>query len=391
MLKKVVTIDARSLVRDRPSGVSQYMTSILIALDNELSELDAPKDTVYRLAVPYRHAYKLGAYGFRNFKLVKIPLPFRGINFLIRKQLMPPIDLFLGRGMYVFPEFIRPPLLYSKSTTFIYDTVFRAMPESMDKRMLESLEKNVMKSMSKSDAIVTISNSTKRELSAISPASRNKMYVVYPSVNRAHFYPRSQQEIKKVLAKYEIFGKYILFVGNFEPRKNLALLFEAFSLLPRGILDDYQLLIVGASNWNSDDIYAKKEYFNQTGARIISRLSVVSDQDLPAIYSGASLFVYPSLYEGFGMPVQEAMACGTPVICSRNSSIPEAAGDAALYMNEKNPRDISDKIIEALTKDSSNLIVKGFEHVDTVATWKEASRYFQKIIDTAQKTSKGKK
>jgi glycosyltransferase involved in cell wall biosynthesis len=135
----------------------------------------------------------------------------------------------------------------------------------------------------------------------------------------------------KALQKYGLPSKYIHFHGTIEPRKNVEGLLDAYAALPDKIKDEFALVITGGKGWKDESIYRKVDYYLASGHRIILP-GYIEAEDLPFIYSGASLFVLPSFYEGFGIPPLEAMACGVPVITSDNSALPEVVGDAAILV-----------------------------------------------------------
>jgi glycosyltransferase involved in cell wall biosynthesis len=165
-------------------------------------------------------------------------------------------------------------------------------------------------------------------------------------MKRTHFQPIPQEQAFTIVAQYGIPMPYLLFVGSLQARKNLVRLLCAYAKVRQCILTP-PLVIVGARRWRSDPI-----------ARTVAALTLepflvftgfVPDEALPALYSAATLFLFPSLYEGFGFPVLEAMACGTPVVTSNLTSLPEVAGDAALLVNPYDVNDIADAIQTALT------------------------------------------
>jgi len=177
--------------------------------------------------------------------------------------------------------------------------------------------------------------------------------------------------------KYKIPDNYILYLGTIEPRKNITNLVKAYADLPRSLKDKYPLVLAGGGGWNDGDIksaiaIAKKDsQIIQTG--------YVDEKDIPAIYSGAELFLYPSHFEGFGMQILEAMACSTPVLTANNSSLPEVGGDAAYYVDDKSIFSIKNGI-EKLLKDSQlrqDMIKKGKQQINKFS-WQESA---QKIID----------
>lgn len=386
MAKIKIYIDARCLVRDNPSGVGHYMASLLKSIDLQLDELYAPKNIKYHLIVPFRKAWKIDQYEFRNFKIKKIYLPLRAMNLLARKKLLPPLDLMFGRGVYVFPEFVKLPLLFSKSVTILYDAAYEILPNSVERKMLYYLRDRIASTIRHSTKLVTISNSARDDLARVNHLNKDSFTVIKPSVDKSIFYPRSAREINKIKARYEIFDDYILAVGNLEPRKNLVKLFDAYVSLPQAVRDKYCLLVVGASSWNTEDIYTLQATYKEQGHKIITRLGAVPDTDMPAIYSGSSLFVYPSLYEGFGMPILESMACGTPVLAGKNSSLPEATGNAAIIIDEKSSSSIAEAIEKQLTNPEllRHNREKGYKHIDQLNSWTESAILLQDTLVSAQ-------
>lgn len=180
------------------------------------------------------------------------------------------------------------------------------------------------------DRVITDSKNTKLDIVQFLPIEAEKIMVIPAAANK-HYRRMNAEEIQPALKRAKIDFSYILYVGSIEPRKNIPRLLEAYALLRQWSVN-WQLVIVGARNfWKSTPVAAVVErlrlqdYVHFTG--------YIAEQDLPAIYNGADLFVFPSLYEGFGLPVLEAMACGTPVVTSNRSSLPEVAGDAAILID----------------------------------------------------------
>jgi glycosyltransferase involved in cell wall biosynthesis len=157
------------------------------------------------------------------------------------------------------------------------------------------------------------------------------------------FTPRGVDERNRVREKYGIPGEFIFFVGSFEPRKNIGTLVRAYMNLPETVKNQYSLVLAGGKGWLNTDIDVLIE--SQDSARI-RRIGYVDEQDLAALYSAASVFVYPSYYEGFGLPILEAMSCGAPVITSNTSSMPEVGGVAALYFDPSDVQQLSALLLE---------------------------------------------
>jgi glycosyltransferase involved in cell wall biosynthesis len=186
--------------------------------------------------------------------------------------------------------------------------------------------------------IIAISEQTRRDLVSAYGIPAEKITVIYEAAD-SRFRAQSPQAIAAARARYQLPERYLLFVGTIEPRKNLIRLLAAFEQLHAENLID-GLVIVGKPGWLYDDFFAALECSPSKVAVVFP--GYVPDEDLPAVYAGAQALVMPSLYEGFGLPVLEAMACGAPVACSDGSSLPEVAGDAALFFDPTSVDAISD-------------------------------------------------
>lgn len=201
----------------------------------------------------------------------------------------------------------------------------------------------------KTEKIITVSNSTKNDLEQLFPATKNKTTVIYPGISGNFFELQTGGKLIAVKQSYKLPEKYILALGRQDPRKNLAKLIEAFHKLPGQLQSNYTLVIGGA----------KSPKFHPALLQLIEHLKLtdkimftgyIPEDDLPALYQNASLFVYPSSYEGFGLPVVESMASGTAVICSNESSLPEAAGSAAILTDTSDSEALA-KSIEKILSD----------------------------------------
>lgn len=179
------------------------------------------------------------------------------------------------------------------------------------------------------------------------------------------------------LKKYKIEGDYILFVGTLQPRKNIVRLIEAFSTLGPKL---YTLVVVGKPGWLYEEIYEAPKKFKVEDR--VKFLDYVPDEDLPALYQNALCFVLPSLYEGFGLPVLEAMHYGCPVVTSNVSSLPEAAGDAAIMVDPESTESIKEGIEKVLGDKSlrEKLVKKGYEQVKKFS-WEKCARETLKVLE----------
>lgn len=291
------------------------------------------------------------------------------------------MDLIFGRRIFLYPNYSSWPALFSKSISFIYDLSFVKYADFVEPRNQKFLVEQVKKSVSRASKIVTISQNSKEEIVKEYGVKPDDVVILYPAIDQRKFYRRPTDEIKKVKAKYGIFDNYILFVGNIEPRKNLKGLILAYEKLDKKIRDKYSLLLIGAKGWQDSEINKILINSRMNGNRIIQPTDYVVDKDLPALYSGASAFAYVSLYEGFGIPPLEAMACGTPVICSDNSSLPEAVGNASVMVKAEDTTQIAKALTKVLTdsKLAEDLRRKGFVQVDNFSYEKSAGLLLKTI------------
>jgi glycosyltransferase involved in cell wall biosynthesis len=197
--------------------------------------------------------------------------------------------------------------------------------------------------------VITISDNSKRDIVTTYGVSPEKVDVTYLGVDLRRFNPSvAPNTLDATLAKYGITKPYLLAVGNLQPRKNLVRLIDAFVHLKRKRSDlPHSLVLVGKATFRHDDVF-KRVRDHGLDSRVIFT-GYVPDEDLAALYVGADVFVYPSLYEGFGLPVAEAMACGTPVLTSNRSSMPEVARDGAVLVDPEAARSITDGLLKILT------------------------------------------
>ncbi len=326
-----IQVDAFPLVDSHFSGVGHYTLGIVKGFD----ELASEGKLTYSLIVPRHWGGRLAKYDLEHYKsIIKNPIPNKIIRGFMKYHWKFPFDLVLGRGAYYFPSFLNWPLWFSRSSVVVHDVTYLAVPECVHKGNREYLEQVVPFSIKNSTNIVSVSQFSKDEIVKYYNLDASNIFVAHPSVDRRHFYKRSAEEVHRVKAKYDIFSEnYILSVGNVEPRKNYGKLVDAYISLPKEITDKYPLVIVGAGGWNNEEVLEKIQKAKEDGYRIINPKQFVLDDDMPALYTGAQFFVFTPIYEGFGMPPLESMACGTPVLASRVASVPEAAGEGAVYVD----------------------------------------------------------
>ena len=232
------------------------------------------------------------------------------------------------------------------------------------------------KTLRSADKIICISHNTKDDLIKKFNISSEKISVIHLAVND-NFRKMDSLNAQKILHNYGIRTPYILYVGTLEARKNIPSLIKAFNKL-KDLRIPHQLVIGGKMGWKYKEIFDLTNQLNLTNK--ITFTGYVKEEDLPILYNAADLFVYPSLYEGFGLPPLEAMACGCPVITSNTSSLPEVVGDAGIMINPTDVNKLADSIYEVLMDKGlqADLTRKGLDRAK-LFSWKKCAEETQKI------------
>lgn len=247
-------------------------------------------------------------------------------------RLFPEVDLFHAT------DHLLPRLSRVRSVFTLHDLVFCFYPQTHKPLNRWFLTLMMPRFLRAADAVIAVSECTKRDAMQTYDLDEAKIKVIYEGVN-PRFRRSSPGVISSVLHKYDLRERYILSVGTIEPRKNLTSLLEAYVAI-RNQDSQLKLVIVGKRGWLYEGFFRRLSELGLENEVIFP--GFVPDEDLPALYSATDLFVFPSLYEGFGLPVLEAMACGAPVVTSNTSSLPEVAGEAALLVDPNS--------VEALTR-----------------------------------------
>lgn len=232
-----------------------------------------------------------------------------------------------GDYLYHGPNFFIPPFAGRSVATF-HDLSPFTWSQCHDPKRVRFLQKELRVTLDRADALITDSEFTRRELAVFSGLPLERIHAV-PLASSGEFRPRSAQELEAPLQRYGLQpGGYSLYVGTIEPRKNIETLLAAYQGLPLALRQRWPLIVTGYRGWQSETIHSRLESGQREGW--VRYLGFVPGGDLPLLFAGARLFAFPSLYEGFGLPVLEALSSGVPVVCSNSSSLPEVAGDAAL-------------------------------------------------------------
>jgi glycosyltransferase involved in cell wall biosynthesis len=333
-------ISAQSLPR---SGVGQYQANLLDAL------LRLDKDNFYNLyAFNFRNRERFKKIHFSsdNYKVKVLPIPQRLITAWWLMADSPSLNKVVGDcDLYHVSEICVPPVKKAKTVAFIHDLTTILYPQHHVKSNV-FLHNRRFKNIHKVDALLTNSEHTKKDIVNYLRVNPDKVFVTYLGASE-RFRPMQESEISESLKIFNLTTPYILFVGTLEPRKNVVTLIKAFNKLKSKSAIPHRLVIAGQRGWKYADII--KEIDNSPFRAHITELGYMSDNDLPALINGADVFAYPSFYEGFGLPVLEAMQCGTPVITSNLSSLPEVGGDACLYVSPESADELAQKILDVIS------------------------------------------
>ncbi len=336
-----IAFDALPLVSERMTGIGYCQAGqiqALTALHPEetyvLQFFDSGDGTEKRQRLrPYEKAHveirqgRCSGYLYRltsNF----LPIPYRH---------------FFGSDADVthFFNYIVPPKVDGKKIVTVHDMVYKTFPETVRGRTRYMLETGLKRSLKRADLVVTDSEFSRQEIIKYFPSAAEKLRVVPCGVDQSRFHPEENSAfIEDTKEKLGIEGEYFLYLGTLEPRKNLRRLMIAYDAFRKGKAEYPKMVLAGGKGWLNEELFrAIKELGLEQD---VLQLSYVPDAQICALMSGALAFVFPSIYEGFGMPPLEAMACGVPVLTTHAASLPEVVGDSALICDPYQPQQMTD-------------------------------------------------
>ena len=382
----IIGIDGNEANVEKLLGVGEYAWQLLAQFHSSQFTVHGSQFQIYLKQSPLPHMPAES----ENWKYI-VCGPQKGWT-----QLALPRSLYFKKprpDVFFTPTHYAPRWSPIPTAVLIFDLAYKFYPELFKKQDLYKLEKWTSYSVKNASAVFTISNSTKNDIMKYYNIPGSQIHIIYPGIKSEIRNPKSKtnskmQNSKLIQDKYGITSKYILFVGTLQPRKNITRLIEAYAKLVHGSQfsvhskektsvnsepSTVNLVIIGKRGWQYDEILAAPEKFQVQDE--VKFLDFVPDADLPAFYEQAEFFVLPSLYEGFGLPVLEAMKYGCPVLTSNISSLPEAGGDAALYCEAENTDDIAEKMEKLLTDTSlrSKMIEKGYLQIKKFS-WEKAAK-----------------
>ena len=372
-----IAIQAADLDAPRIDGTRVYISNLL--------KYFGALDKTSRFLIYHKNNFnpELAPPEFPNYEILKKCWP------LFWTQMRLGASLFRRKPDVLWMPMHNIPIFKSKRIkTFvtIHDLAFKYFPECFTWRDRIKLNLLTKWAVEKSDKIITVSESSKRDILKFYPdIQKEKIRVIHHGFDgEIYKQERDFEKGEKIKNKFGIGGKYILYLGALQPRKNLKVLIEAFEKIKKSELSSghperypelssVKLVLAGEKAWLWEDIF-KKINESEYKSDIITP-GRIKFEDLGHLMRGAEIFCFPSLYEGFGIPILEAMAARVPVICANNSSLPEAAGDAALYFDGKNSNELAEKIKSILDNNDlkNSLIAKGVEQIKKFS-WEKCAR-----------------
>lgn len=323
---------------------------------------------------------------------------FSGLLYRIIQNFIPlPYSWFFGKKADVthFFNYIVPPGVGTAVVVTVHDMVYKSHPETMNSRTRKLLDMSLKRSMKRATLIVTDSEFSKTEIVKYFPQFESKVRVVPCGVDTKKFMPvKNKADIAKVKINFNIHGDYFLYLGTLEPRKNLVRLIDSYSkakakLEEKGAAIPH-LVIAGGRGWLYEEIFETVEKLGLGNDVIFTKY--IPDEDLCPLICGALAFVFPSIYEGFGLPPLEAMTCGVPVIVSDAASLPEVVGDSALIADAYNTDDMAEKLLRIYNEPQlrRELSEKGIKRAEKF-TWENSAKKLYEVYKEADRIYRQKK
>lgn len=360
-----IGIDASRAARGLRTGTENYSLHVIRALLG----LDSPHQFALYFNQPPEPGLFPGAPRVRQ-RAIPFPRLWTHARLAAEMIMQPPDALFV-------PSHVLP-LAHPPAVATIHDLGYRYFPEAHTRRARLYLEWGTRHNARASRLIIADSRATRDDLMKFYAVPDSKIRVAYPGLRPDLAPVRDPGVVKAALNRYGLREPYAIYVGTLQPRKNLARLIEAFARVP----EPFSLVLAGKKGWLYSEILRRAEGLG-IGHRVVFT-GYVPDEDLPALLSGASLFAFPSLYEGFGLPVLEAMACGVPVVCSNTSSLPEVVGDAALLVPPTDTDALAAAIARILTDQDLRraLIARGLKRAGEF-TWRRCAEGILNALEEA--------
>jgi glycosyltransferase involved in cell wall biosynthesis len=330
-----VAIDARKL---HDFGIGTYIRNIV----RQLARLDG--QTEYVLICQSRDRDVAGSLG-PNFRVVTNDSP----PYSIREQFSVPWTTLRARAQVLHePHYVLPPMTPCRSVVTIHDCIHLRFPQYLPTPGASAYARMQMGAAAhKSDRILTVSEASKTDILKYFNVSPEKIAVIYNGIDERFLTEPPEEAVRHIAERYQLEGEFVLYVGNVKPHKNVERLIDAFNRVRQAGHDGVRLVVIGDEI--SKNAALRRAVHRHNLHKYVRFLGFLPDEMLAIVYRLAAVFVFPSLYEGFGLPPLEAMACGTPVITSNVSSLPEVTGGAALLVDPTSAEEIAQAIERVLT------------------------------------------
>lgn len=372
-----VFLDAQPLLGNR-SGIARYVGCLF----NEYQT-----DEELNVSLAFNRIYKgiqlneISASGVDRNHIINQRYPYKVIRRLMKPNFLYnfPYDFMKSKSAQLFhgTNFTYNRTMAGKSVITIHDLAYMKFPESTSDKIYKHHSKWVPYSAQKCDHIIADSEQTKIDIMDLLNIAEHKISVIHLAADD-HFMPLPESEYLPIIQSYHLPERYILFVGTLEPRKNLLGLLKSYLLLKQNTDVTEKLVIVGAKGWKYSPMF---EFIREHGLESdVIFMGFIEDEHLPAIYNGATTFVMPSIYEGFGIPILEAMKCGVPVIGSDVSSIPEVIGSYGIQVAPHDNEAWARNLYKVLSDDT---IRKSYSHLSLQRaahfSWKQTAQATKQV------------
>lgn len=363
----LVGIDASRAVAPRPTGTEVYSQRLIQAL--------LALETLHRFRLYFRAAPTDDAFAGGEERVMPFPRLWTHVRLSWEMAFHPPDVLFV-------PAHVLPPIHPPASLVTVHDLGYLHFPEAHPWQQRLYLEFSTRWNARAATHILADSQATKSDLENHYRTPSEKITVAYPGIDETLAPVRDRGAVEAVKAHYGISGDYFLYVGTLQPRKNLVRLVQAFAKVEmQNAKREIHLVLAGKRGWLFNELFDLVDHFGLR--RRVLFPGYVADEDKAALLSGALVFVFPSLHEGFGLPVLEAQACGCPVITSTTSSLPEVAGDAALLVDPEEPSAIAAAMQRTAAEPGVReaLIERGLRNVRRFS-WETCARTALNVIES---------
>jgi glycosyltransferase involved in cell wall biosynthesis len=361
-----IAIDARKI---HDFGIGTYIRNLV----RQLARLDSESE--YVLLCQERDRALAAALG-RNFR----PVVERSGPYTLREQISIPLTLRRERpDVFHAPHYVLPVLTGGRAVVTIHDCIHLMFPQYLPNRAAHAYARSsIWAATRKASRILTVSETSKRDILRFFDVPADRIAVIHNAIDDRFREQPPESEMVRVRERYQLHGTFVLYAGNVKPHKNLERLIEAFHLVRQSGLDDLKLVIIGDEVSKYAEL--RRAVHRHNLHKYVRFLGYMPDETLAVLYRLTGVFVFPSLYEGFGLPPLEAMASGAPVVTSNVSSLPEVAGDAAILVDPYDPPSIADGIRRVLTEPElrDDLRTRGLRRADEFS-WERSIRRVRQI------------